>query len=302
MVPLLGTKIEGKKERFWRLGAPPSPDLVITFKNETGAVLEEGAAVVYDGAIYAGEAMVPYSARGVEVRLAFAKDLGVRCKHGSSTRTVTSGVRLNADAAIEEQRGEEHREITAESDHDEEIEVVVEIPKIANRQIDPEHTQPFEDTMSYRRYRLKVPPKGRASATIVERWHQSQRYQYGSLSRNYLEACLQAQFLDRATFDRLAEVLEAWERSREHETRRLQAASEQEAAYKKQQRLSEQLNVLKDGGKEGELRLRYVRELEEEQDKVNRLEAEMRRLWEASQAAKREGDDRLVALVKSSQT
>jgi hypothetical protein len=301
MVPLLGTKIEAKKERLWRLGAPPSPDLVLTFKNETGAVLEEGAAVVYDQAIYAGEAMVPYSARGTDVKLAFAKDLGVRCKHTSTTRTVTAGVRLKTDAAIEEQRGEEHREIVAESDHDEEIDVIFEIPKMSGRQIDPAHAQPFEDTMNYQRYLLKVPPKGRATAKIVERWHQSQRYQYRSLTRNYLEACLSAKFLDQATFDQLAAVLGAWERGRDLESLRGVAASEQQAAYTKQERISEQLGVLKDGGKEGELRLRYVRELEEEQNKVNRLEGEMRRLWEESQAAQREGDDRLVALVKSSQ-
>src|SRR5262249_14126462 len=152
----------------------------------------------------------------------------VRCKHTSTTRTVTSGVRLAPDVAIEEQRGEEHREITAESDHDEEIDVIFEIPKMTGRQIDPEHAQPIEDTMNYRRYLVKVPPKGRGSAKIVERWHQSQRYQYASLNAKYLEACLANRFFDQATFDHLSGVLASWQRSRDLEAQRAVAAREQE--------------------------------------------------------------------------
>jgi hypothetical protein len=298
MVPLLGTKIDSKKERIWRLGSPPNPDLVLTFKNDTGAVLEEGAAVVYDQAVYAGEAMLPYSARGVEVKLAFAKDLGVRCKHASQTRTITSGIRLSREAAVEEQRGEEHHELVAESDHAEDIEVVFEMPKSHGRTIDPEHGQPFEDTLHYRRYRVKVPARGRGTMKVVERWHQSQRYQYGVLSMHYLQYWLEGRFLDRAAYDQLAAVLGAWDRARELEAQHSSVQREQQEAYTKQKRLSEQLAVLKDGGKEGELRLRYVRELEAEQDKVNRCEAEMRRLRDAIEASKREGNERLYALTK----
>jgi hypothetical protein len=297
MVPLLGTPIAARKERIWRLGSPPPPDLVLTFKNETGAVLEEGAAVVYDQSVYAGEAMVPYSARGVDVRLAFAKDLGVRCKHTSETRTVTSGIRLARDAAVEEQRGEEHHELTAESDHPEEIEVVFELPKYPGRSLDPDHAQASEDTMSFRRFSTKVPPRGRATLKVVERWHHAQRYQYAAVSPQHLHHWLDSRFLDRRAFDELSAVLGAWERARELERQLERVTSEQAEAYEKQKRLSEQLGVLKDGGKEGELRLRYVRELEVEQDAVNRLGAEMRRLRDAIEASKKEGFDRLRTLT-----
>ena len=238
-----------------------------------------------------------YSARGVEVKIAFAKDLGVRCKHASQTRTVTSGIRLSRDAAVEEMRAEEHHELVAENDHAEEIEVVFEMPKMHGRSFDPAHAQPFEDTLTFSRFRTNVPPRGRATVKVVERWHHAQHFQYGALNMQLLQAWLEARFLDQRAIQELGAVLAAWDAARELERQLARVTQEQQQAYEKQKRISDQLAVLKDGGKEGDLRLRYVRELEAEQDVVNRSGAEMKRLQDAIEAKKREGNERLRALA-----
>jgi hypothetical protein len=59
MVPLFSARVPAKKERLWTPSTGSEhPDIVLRMKNETGAVLEEGPAVLYDEARYAGEAMV----------------------------------------------------------------------------------------------------------------------------------------------------------------------------------------------------------------------------------------------------
>ena len=50
-------------ERIWRDGSGPNPDIVLSFDNTSGVVLEEGP-VVYDDDSYAGESMMPYTTRG----------------------------------------------------------------------------------------------------------------------------------------------------------------------------------------------------------------------------------------------
>src|SRR5262249_5272766 len=100
MVPLLAAPIDARKERVWRAGSGPGPVLVLAFANGTGAVLEEGPAVFYDEEAYVGEVMVPYSARGVEVKLAYAKDLAVRCRQTSTQHKAISGVRLARQAVV----------------------------------------------------------------------------------------------------------------------------------------------------------------------------------------------------------
>ncbi|MFN7135611.1 MAG: hypothetical protein ACK4N5_26300, partial [Myxococcales bacterium] len=124
MVPLAAAKLEARKERIWRDGSGANPDLVLQFVNTTGIVLEEGPGVFYDDGAYAGEAMVPYSARGSEVKLAFARDLGVRCSRKVSARQVVAGLSLQPNYLVEEVRMEQHNELRAESDHGEEVEVV----------------------------------------------------------------------------------------------------------------------------------------------------------------------------------
>ncbi len=285
MVPLFSAKVGSARERLWREGGGPSPDLVLSFENDTGAVLEEGAAVVYDGDVYAGEAMVPYSARDVAVKLAFAKDLGVRCKRDMTSRTVLDKVMLGSSAWVEELRHEVEHSITAESDHAEEVKVVVELPKVAGHELAPEGAQPFEDTLSFRRFAVLVPPRGRGALVVVERWYERRRLGYETLDERRLATWLGERFLDRATHDRLADVLAAYGEARTHETRRHELERQKQSAYAKQGKLAEQLQVLRDGGAEGELRLRYVRELEVEQDRVNACEAEDQRLAVATEEA-----------------
>ena len=179
MVPLLTTRLEAKRERIWRVGAAANPDLVLTFVNTSGVVLEEGPAVLYDASVYAGEAMVPYSSRGAEVKLGFAKDLGVRCKRRSETRRVVSGVRIGSEALFEEHRREEHHTLDVENDHAEEVVVIVEMAKVTGHSFDPAGAQPFEETSSFHRFRVVAPPRSRAVVPIVERWHDATRIDYG---------------------------------------------------------------------------------------------------------------------------
>lgn len=298
MVPLVAAKVGGRRERLWRDGAGPSPDLVLTFKNDAGVVLEEGPAVIYDEATYAGESMVPYSARGAEVKLAFAKDLAVRCRRQSTYSTVIAGVRIGTHALVEEQRREEIHTLSAESDHSDEVEVCFELPRLHGRTIHPDGAQPAEETASFRRFLAKVPPHGKAELVVREAWAESRHVRYDHLSAAQLEAWLDARFLDRAAFEQLRGVLAKWEEARQLEARRERTAREQQEAYAKQSKIAEQLAVLKDAGPEGVLRLRYVKELEAEQDKVNASEAETRRLRDAVEAAQREAGEALERITR----
>ncbi len=285
MVPLFSSRLEARRERSWRDGSGPNPDMVLSFRNETGAVLEEGAAVVYDAEVYAGEAMVPYSARDVDVKLAFAKDLGIRCKHEERTKTLLDKVMLGAKAWAEELRHEIHHTVTVESDHGEEVTVVVEMPKHHGHELSPDGAQPFEDTMTFHRFKVEVPPRGRAMLSVVERWYERRRLGYETLDERRIAAWLAERFLDETTHAKLAAVLAAFDEARRLSASRADVERRKQAAWAKQSKLSEQLKVLKDGGAEGELRLRYVRELEAEQDRVNDCEDQDRRLAQAAEDA-----------------
>lgn len=285
MVPLFSSGIEAKRERLWRPGMGPSPDLVLSFTNETGAVLEEGAAVVYDGDVYAGEAMVPYSARGVEVKLAYAKDLGVRCKVEPHTKSMLDRVAFGGSGFAEELRHELHQLVTVESDHADEVSVVVELHKQSGQELSPDSATPLEETMSFRRFEVKVPPRGRATLHVITRWFDRRTVAWDQLEERRLADWLSRRFLDDATHRRIAEIVAAFAEARRHLASKADAERQKHAAWAKQGKLTEQLNVLKEGGREGELRLRYVRELEDAQNRVNAYEQDEQRFAAAANDA-----------------
>ncbi|MEZ4314304.1 MAG: hypothetical protein R3F14_40300 [Polyangiaceae bacterium] len=297
MVPLAATRVPATRQRIWRDGAGPNPDLVLSFTNETGLVLEEGPAVLYDDGVYAGESMLPYSARGVPVKMAFAKDLAVRVQRRVSHATITAGVRLEKSGLIEEQRQELTQAIEAENDHDEPVDLLVELPRVTGRQLSPEGAQPVEETLQHRRFEMKIEPHAKAEIKVIERWSTWRSVAVESVTAIELDRWMRDRFLDEATVKALSGVLAHRARSRELAVQRGRVEAAQKQAYAKQTKLSEQLAVLKETGPEGELRLRYVKELAVEQDRVNAAEQEMRRIDDAIAAEDRAAADELQALL-----
>jgi hypothetical protein len=299
MVPLVAKRVKADKERIWRVYSAPTPDLVLSFQNDTGAVLEEGPAVVYMDDVYAGEAMVPYTARGSKVRIAFAKDLAVRCKATVEQRTVVTAITVRGEFAVEESRGEQQWTLRAESDHRESVTVIFEVPIVNGRSWDSAGPQPFESTASYHRFKVIVPPHSVASISPIERWPLARNIRFDQMYEGELQTWFDRRFLDGPTVSHMRTVLEHQRRVVSAEQEITQRERERQEAYEKQSKISQQLNVLKEGGPEGELRMRYVRELAAAQDIVNQREtriAQLRAFIETERAVARE---KFLALTRT---
>lgn len=299
MVPLLSKRIKAEKERIWRVSSQPTPDLVLSFSNESGAVLEEGPAVVYMDDVYAGESMVPYTARGSKVRIAFAKDLAVRCKATSESRSSVTGISLRGEFAVEESRGEQHWTLRADSDHAESVTVIFELPVIAGRSFDPTGPQPFESTANFHRFKVMVPPHGHATVAPIERWPLARNIRFDQMYDAEVTQWFERRYLDAITIQSMKTVLEHQRLVQAAELEIAQREREKQEAYEKQTKISQQLAVLKEGGPEGELRMRYVRELSAAQDVVNQREERVKQLREYATTQRAEARAKFLALTRS---
>lgn len=296
LVPMLSAPVRATKERIFREGALASPDLVLRFENSTGAVLEEGPATIYDDDVYAGEAMVPYSARGSEVRFAYAKDLSVRCQVRSTARSQAVSVRLGSGHAFEEHRHETTYALRADSDHEEPVDVIFELPK-RQVEIDLSGALPFEETASFRRFWLTVPPRSFAQVEVVEVTKSSQSIQYRALTPAMLANWRKRDFLAEPYASRLGEVIGLWGEADLLKRKREGLETARAEVFRAQEQITKQLQVLKDGGAEGQLRLRYVGELGQQQDRVRALEAEIAQLASAADDAAARADSALAGLL-----
>lgn len=271
LVPLLTKSVPARRERIWREGPAGSPDLVMAFTNDSGAVLEEGPAVVYDEGVYAGEAMVPYSTRGSSVRFAFAKDLAVRCSAKSRYETVSLGLRFGRGQALEDQRQERHVTLRAESDHDAEVTVLFELPR--RSELDPRTPKPTEETANSRRFEVKVPARSAVELLVVEVSPMSRHVELRALSPRELDHWRQLKLLGEQADARLKEILRLVALTTSHRERAAVLERDKQQVVASQDAITRQLGVLKDGGPEGELRLRYVRELGASQDRIHGIDA-----------------------------
>ncbi|NOU34884.1 MAG: hypothetical protein HOO96_43890 [Polyangiaceae bacterium] len=273
MVPLFLAKTPAKKERIWRDGEPPNPDLVLTFDNDTGVVLEEGPAVIYDGDVYAGESMVPYSARKAKVRLGFAKDLSVHCTGRAQSRTVFTSVQIVRGVLVEEFREETDHVFRVESDHQEPVDVVIEMPRDHTRTLNTAFAMPFEETEGFHRFKITAPPGGMGEITVQARWQRQARVQWQQVDQGRLGRWLSERFLDDGTIEKLRAVLALQDQERELERTLQSWRDHQTQVATRIERSRQQLGVLKDTGPEGELRLRYVRDLEAAQNQMAEADA-----------------------------
>jgi hypothetical protein len=277
MVPILSAKVKTARERIWRDGQGPAPDIVLRFDNTTDAVLEEGPSVIYDEGSYGGEAMVPYSARGSEVRLAFARDLAVRC-----SRTVENSVRLDAIriqglvAWERHERRDEHT-LMVENDHDEPIVVIFEVPKRVGHDV-VEGLRPVEETAGYFRFAVESAPRATTKATFVERWVYDYRLDLERLDAHRLKSWFSADKLDPATGGALRGVMETWQEAADLERASKDHANEMDALAAQAHSFKEQLGVLRADGEEGALRMRWVHELSAIVERQKHLYEEQQRL------------------------
>lgn len=308
MVPLAVTPVDGvRRELVWRDGSPPAPDIVLAFTNSTGMVLEEGPAVIYerDGYerdCYAGEAMVPFTARDAKVRLAFAKNLAVRCRSTSAVDRTTARVRLAADAVVEEQRVERRHTLRAENDHDDTVDVVFELRRVQGHRITPGDgvAAVDDDDGGWHRIRVSVPGHQTVEAEVLETWPVYTRIDYRQLSPRQLEEWLAGRSLDASTIDELSGVLGRWEQADRLDADRERLEGGRTDDHDAQSRIAEQLQVLGTDGPEGELRRRQVEQLAQLQDRVNALDTQIRELRAGADAARVAASEELRRLIGQS--
>ena len=299
MIPLAVAPVDGvRREVVWREERGPSPDIVLRFTNTTGVVLEEGPAVVYEEGGYAGEAMLDFTSRGAETRLAFAKDLSVRGSTHSSVRTITTRIRLTADAVVEEQRCERTHTLQADNDHDDPVDVVFELPLAHDHTVKAKRGATDAGRDGYwSRFGVTVPGHQQAEATVLETWPVYTRVDYDDMEPGQLEKWLAERSLDAETVEVLKQVLAHRNTAHRLEQQSEQAEQQRDEVYTAQGRIAEQLRVLGADGAEGQLRARQVSELEALQDRVNDIDAQLRRLRAEADTAQQQAAAELQRLI-----
>lgn len=168
MVPLVSRSVRIAKERVYRADRGKHPDLVLGFTNDTGVVLEEGAAVLYEQHDYAGEAMLPLTGKGSRVRLAYGTDQAISCTVHETHHEIMVGLTLVQGDFVEQRRQERHVTLTVVSERDDEVEILFELGKRHGFVPMVGFPEAKEETLEARRYACRAPARSSASLQLQE--------------------------------------------------------------------------------------------------------------------------------------
>jgi len=122
------------------------------------------------------------------------------------------------------------------------------------------------------RWKVAVEPRSSAVFTVRDRTLNRRYEAVRSLNGEALSRYLQDSLLSDALAEGLAQVLEKYRRLDALEADRVRLDNEREKVYKAQKQIQGNLAPLGQGGEEGKLRSRLVRDLEKHENRLVQLE------------------------------
>lgn len=272
MAPILQAEIAGQKERLYNgQKQPRNPVIALRFDNTTRLTLERGPLTVIEAGEYAGEAMLPFTADEGEIYVAYAVDLGITVTEDHKAERRLERVKIQEGYLLMQEWDVRVTRYDLRNRNREDARVLIEHPVLS--EYEPFDTPaPTAKTAEHYRYAVDAPAGHVALLTVRQRRQLSRREEIGNQSLDQLAQWLRGKALDEATYNRLRDILRLYDEIRGREAEIQVNAGSRQKVLEQQKTIQGNLAALKETGEEGELRRRYARTLQEQEDRLAALD------------------------------
>ncbi len=284
LVPILQTRIDAERVSLWN----PSQDSVLRalwVDNNSNLTLDGGSFNVLEGDAFAGEGLLDPIKPGEKRLLSYAADLGliVDAKQKNENQQVT---RIVIDHGAMTQTAQERQQetyIVRNRDTSPRV-LIVEHPARAGWKLADDET-PAETTASFHRFRVAIEPKTTKTLTVKEYRPVSNRWMLTGVTDNEIKFFLDQKMINPEVEKALRSVVQ-----KKNDIAVLDAVIAGRRAQvtnisDDQQRVRENMKALKGSAEEKALIERYVRELNEQEDRVQALRREITEMQQKRDAA-----------------
>jgi hypothetical protein len=284
LVPIVSTTLGFKKDLIYN-GAkmPTHPVATLRFDNATGLTLERGPVTVLERGEYVGEAVLPFTPDQAEAVISYAVELGVHVKEEVHTATELQSLNLKAGYLL--QNVYNIRQTTYSLDNRTSQSKTVLIEHVQRGSYAPFDTpEPDEKTLDSARYKVEAAPRQMPQFVVKERFLQARREELRNLSYKGLQQYFADKLLDRAAYNGLKALLDAWAEVSRLEKEIAQQEQRRQQIYEMQGQAQKNMQVLASNGEEGRLRGRYVQQLSQSEEelaaiaqKISQIQAQIER-------------------------
>jgi hypothetical protein len=276
LVPILGGDVQADKVSLWNASTGGSRPLrAVWLTNSTGLTLDGGSFTVIEGQAFAGEGLTEPLKAGERRLLSYAIDLGILIdSKGESVPTRITRVQVSRGLLIQHTEERQRRTYTARNDDAEARTLVIEHPARAGWTLSGD-VKPAETTPAWHRFRVPVAPKTTVNVTVEDIRPVQTQYSINNVTDDQVALLVREKALtaavEAALRDVLAQKAEIARLSSEMQTRQ----SEIEQIGRDQDRVRENMKSLKGSSEERQLLQRYVRQLDEQETRLDALRKEL---------------------------
>lgn len=286
LVPILQTRLDAEKVSVWN----PSENMALRalWINNTSALTFDGGTFnVLEGDAFAGEGLMDPIKPGEKRLLSYAADLGllVDAKQQAEAQRV-SRVSISHGALLQVTQERESRTYTIRNRDSASRTVVIEHPARPGWKL-TEGEDPVESSASFHRFRLTVEPKKTVTLVVKEYRPLTNRYEISNLTDNQIKFFVVEKMINLEMEKALRKVIGQKDSIAELESEISSRKSQITSISEDQLRLRENMKALKGSAEEKALVERYVRELNQQEDRVQSLHHEMADLQQKRNAAQK---------------
>jgi hypothetical protein len=287
LVPIVGADVKAEKVSLWNASSGATRALrAVWLTNATGLTLDGGSFSVIEGQAFAGEGLLEPLKAGERRLLSFAMDLAlVVDAKGESVPTRITRVQASRGLLIQQTEERQRRTYSARNEDADPRTLVVEHPARAGWTVGGT-TKPAESTPQWHRFQVIVAPKTTATFTVEETRPMQTQVSVSAITDDQVSLFVRDNALSPALQVALRDVL-----ARKAEIARLmgEAAkrqSEIDQIGRDQERVRENMRALKGTSEERQLVQRYVRQLDEQETRIETLRKELQTLTAELTAAR----------------
>jgi hypothetical protein len=278
LVPIVLRPFEGRPVLLYNKAArAENPMRSVEFKNTTGLTLEGGPVTVLEGGSYVGEAMLD-TLKPDETRLVpYAVELAVRVLDNVDTHSENvSKVVIHKGTLKAQYNQVQVTTYTFNNKAPAEQTVYLDHPRPGSEWKLFDTAAPHETTENHWRFRFALPGNQVTKFVVRQRRKLAQTHALGQVTDKELSLWLEQKYLDGATAGVLKEVIGRRRDLAGVEEKIRQLEQERTNIHAEQKRIRENLQALGDRPSEKELRERFVRTLNAQEDRLEQITAEIK--------------------------
>lgn len=295
MLPIVNESVQGEKVSIYNQAVHEKHPLNgVRLTNSTNLHLMQGPITVFDGGAYAGDALIEDLAPGSQRLVSYAMDLHVEVvPRQTQSQQQLVQVRIVRGTLHVTHKYQRTKEFTIKNSGSEAKKVVVEFPIEPEwKLIQPEKAD--ETTRSVYRFYVTAEPGEPARLVVQEERPVSQQFVLSNLNVDQIVLWIKQPQVDDEIKAALQKLVQMKQQLQELQAQRQQLEQQVAVIDQEQARIRKNMEQL---DRNSDLYNRYVRKLAEQEDQIEKLRLEIRKLQEAERKLRQAIDEYLTGLT-----